>query len=65
MKLRYISESKRHPQRVASDLPKESDWAALDAMSEGELEAAAKADPDCPPLTEDMLSRLRRRPRRN
>lgn len=30
-----------------------TDWPALDAMTDEEVEAAARADPDCPPLSGD------------
>lgn len=36
-------------------LPKgKTDWAALDAMTDEEAEAAARADPDAPPPTENQ-----------
>jgi putative transcriptional regulator len=38
-------------------IPPEVDWAALDAMTDEEVEAAALADPDNPPLTEEQLAR--------
>lgn len=34
-----------------------TDWAALDAMTDEELEAAASADPDAPPLRDDQTLR--------
>ena len=37
-----------------------SDWARLDAMTDLEAVAAARADPDAPPLTTDRLARMRR-----
>ena len=37
-----------------------SDWARLDAMTDLEAVAAARADPDAPPLTTDQLARMRR-----
>ncbi len=40
--------------------PFKTDWARLDAMSEEEIEANARSDPDNPPLTEEELSQLRR-----
>ena len=36
------------------------DWAALDAMTEDEVMAAALADPDAQPLTDAQLARMRR-----
>jgi putative transcriptional regulator len=38
----------------------ESDWARLDAMTDEEIEAAARSDPDNPPLTPAQLKRMRR-----
>ena len=35
------------------------DWRKLDAMTDDEIEAAARADPDNPPLTDEQLARLR------
>ena len=37
-----------------------TDWAAFDALTDEEVEAAALADPDAQPLTEDQLKRARR-----
>ena len=34
-----------------------TDWAALDAMTDEEAEAAALADPDAPPLRDDQTMR--------
>lgn len=38
------------------------DWSRLHAMTEEELEAAARSDPDAQPLTEAQLKRMRRVP---
>ena len=38
------------------------DWAALDAMTEEQVLAAALADPDAQPLSEASLARARRGP---
>jgi hypothetical protein len=35
------------------------DWAKLDAMTDEEIEAAARSDPDNPPLTDEELARMR------
>ena len=35
------------------------DWAKLDAMTDEQIEAAARSDPDNPPLTDEQLKRLR------
>ena len=36
------------------------DWAAFDALTEEDVMAAALADPDAQPLTDEQLSRMRR-----
>ena len=38
------------------------DWDRLKPMTDEEVSAAAEADPDCPPLTEEELARMRRVP---
>jgi putative transcriptional regulator len=40
----------------------QTDWARVDAMTEDEIEAAALADPNNPPLTDDELGRFQRVP---
>ena len=35
------------------------DWAKLDAMTDEEIEAAARSDPDNPPLTDEQLAKMR------
>jgi putative transcriptional regulator len=37
-----------------------TDWARFDAMTDEEVEAAARSDPDNPPLTPEQLKRMRR-----
>jgi len=37
----------------------DTDWARVDAMTEDEINAAARADLDAPPLTEEELAELR------
>lgn len=45
----------------SGDLPiGKTDWDRLKAMTEEEINAAALSDPDCPPLTEEQLSRFKR-----
>ena len=39
-----------------------ANWRRFDAMTEQERHAAALADPDCPPATEDQLASARRAP---
>jgi hypothetical protein len=36
------------------------DWAKIDAMTDEEIEAAARSDPDNPPLTDEELAQMRR-----
>lgn len=36
------------------------DWAAFDAMTDAEVEAAALSDPDAQPMSEQQLARARR-----
>jgi putative transcriptional regulator len=42
--------------------PHVTDWARLEAMTEEEIEANARSDPDNPPLTAEELARMRRVP---
>ena len=35
------------------------DWTQLDAMTDEEIEAAARSDPDNLPLTDEQLARMR------
>jgi putative transcriptional regulator len=42
--------------------PHVTDWALLSAMTEEEIEANARSDPDNPPLTAEELARMRRVP---
>ena len=35
------------------------DWAKIDAMTDEEIEAAARSDPDNPPLTDEELAQMR------
>jgi putative transcriptional regulator len=44
-------------------LEDKTDWARLHAMTEEEVHAAALADPDAQPLTEEVLARMRPVPR--
>ncbi len=39
------------------------DWTAVDALTEEQIHAAALADPDAQPLTEERLAKMRRVPR--
>jgi putative transcriptional regulator len=41
---------------------RETDWSRLEAMTDEEIEAAARADPDAQPLTDAQLRRMRRIP---
>ncbi|MGO9486440.1 MAG: helix-turn-helix domain-containing protein [Rhodomicrobium sp.] len=39
------------------------DWTAFDALTDEQIHAAALADPDAQPLTEERLAKMRRVPR--
>ncbi|HVT28211.1 MAG TPA: helix-turn-helix domain-containing protein [Lacipirellulaceae bacterium] len=39
------------------------DWSRLDALTDEEVHAAALADPDAQPLTEERLAKMKRVPR--
>jgi putative transcriptional regulator len=43
--------------------PSKNDWGRFDAMTEAQRHAAALADPDAQPLTEEDLVRMKRTPR--
>jgi putative transcriptional regulator len=40
-------------------LPDRTDWKRVDAMTDEEVEAAALADPDCPPMTAADFARMK------
>jgi putative transcriptional regulator len=42
--------------------PDRTDWAALRAMTDAEVDAAALSDPDNPPFSPERQARLRRVP---
>jgi len=42
--------------------PGRTDWKRIDAMTDEELDAAARSDPDNPPMTEADFARLRHPP---
>ncbi len=42
--------------------PTKHDWRRFDAMTEAERHAAALADPDAQPLTQERLARMKRTP---
>jgi putative transcriptional regulator len=46
------------PDGTTRPLPDHTDWARLDAMTEEDVHAAALADPDNPPLTEEQLAQF-------
>lgn len=56
--------SRKNITRVTVDparLPKgDTDWARIDAMTDEEVEAAARSDPDAQPLTKKELAGMRR-----
>jgi hypothetical protein len=46
--------------RLPSD---KTDWERLDAMTDGEVAAAARSDPNALPLSPGQLAKMRRAPR--
>lgn len=50
------------PGGIRQAMEDNTDWARLNAMTEEEIETAAQADPDNPPLTEAELKKLKRVP---
>lgn len=54
------SKTVRFPRDPAN--PPKVDWSRIDAMTEDERDAAARADPDAQPLTDEQLARMRRVP---
>lgn len=44
------------------NLPDETDWARIDAMTDEEAEANALSDPDNPPMTDEQLRSAKRIP---
>ena len=44
-------------------MPTKHDWSRLDAMTDEEIHAAALADPDAQPLTEEQLAQMKPTPR--
>ena len=50
------------PDGTRRPIEDKTDWARLNAMTEEEIEVAAVADSDNPPLTETELKKLRRVP---
>ncbi|HVR73884.1 MAG TPA: helix-turn-helix domain-containing protein [Planctomycetota bacterium] len=40
--------------------PDETDWSKTDALGDEEIERRAASDPECPPLTDDQLKKMRR-----
>jgi hypothetical protein len=41
---------------AANKAVKDVDWKKLDAMTDDEIDAAAEADPDNPPMTDEELA---------
>jgi putative transcriptional regulator len=61
MSKRRTSKAVRYPRDRLP--PDETDWRRLDAMTDAEVVAAARPEPDAQPLTPDQLTRMRRVPR--
>jgi putative transcriptional regulator len=53
--IRADGSERRLPDKLA-------DWSRLDAMTEAEIEAAARSDPDAQPLSDAQLKRMKRVP---
>lgn len=51
------------PDGTTQPLASKTDWSRLDAMTDEEIHAAALADPDAQPLTEEQLARMKPAPR--
>jgi hypothetical protein len=45
--------------KEATENAKRVDWTKIDGLSDREIEAAAKSDPDNPLLTKEQLQRMR------
>lgn len=43
--------------------PDKTDWGRFDALTDDEVVAAARSDPDAQPLTPEQLAKMRRVPR--
>src|ERR1700731_968758 len=59
--------SKKHISKVVRFFreklpPDKTDWARINALTDAEVVAAARSDPDAPPLTGKQLARMRRVP---
>ena len=48
--------------RIDLSRPPDFDWSRFDALTDAEVDAAARADPDAQPLTVEQLARAKRRP---
>ena len=60
--IEMMSDQKLIRYRLDPANPPKADWSRFDAMSEDERHAAALADPDAQPTTDEQLSRMRRVP---
>jgi putative transcriptional regulator len=60
MKSADITKAKRKSRSSATQ--GKTDWRALDAMTDEEVEAAALRDPDAQPLTSESMKRMKRTP---
>jgi putative transcriptional regulator len=60
MSKKHISKMVRFsPEKLPPD---KTDWARINALTDAEVVAAARSDPDAPPLTGKQLARMRRVP---
>lgn len=55
-----ITKARRRP--AAKSARVKTDWRAFDALTDEEVEAAARSDPDAQPLTDADMKRMKRTP---
>lgn len=60
---RGSARSPRKPAKRSIPVAGQTDWAAIDAMTNEEVIARALTDPDNPPRTREQLARMKQRPR--
>lgn len=60
--MRNADTTKARRRPPAKALHTKTDWRAFDAMTDEEVEAAARSDPDAQPLTDADMKRMKRTP---
>jgi putative transcriptional regulator len=60
--MRNADTTKARRRRPAKPTRAKTDWRAFDAMTDEEVEAAARSDPDAQPLTDADMKRMKRTP---